>query len=399
MEGLPADEFALELVLIGEQAAGEYRRAVAKLWESAADAVGLARREPWVMLGPDTRFTGARAETLAERSMIAEVAAAQALPEGTIRDWVYTVGVLRTRLAVLWSQFRQGLVSERNVAEAVRIAGELPEECWQEFDENVAAVGKLTPAKFRLAARGIRERLQASTADVRHARAKADRRVWIEADRDGMGYLGAYLPVDDLAVIGARLDQVAFAQANDPGESRTVAQLRADELVQALAGDGVQVKVELGITVPMLSLTGQPAPSTLHGLGPVPPVMAAKLAGAATSFVRVLTDPIDGTVLDLEAKSRRVTTAMRRFLRTREQHCTRPACARRAHHSDIDHTIDVQHGGRTTVSNLATLCRPDHTLKHTTRWRYRQPPDGSPPGTPTTWTSPLGRTYPADPPF
>jgi len=41
---------------------------------------------------------------------------------------------------------------------------------------------------------------------------------------------------------------------------------------------------------------------------------------------------------------------------------------RLASRSDLDHTVDLQLGGRTTFMNLSHLCRKHHRNKHMTRW-------------------------------
>jgi hypothetical protein len=94
--------------------------------------------------------------------------------------------------------------------------------------------------------------------------AQSRRGVWIEADRDGMGWLNAYLPSDKLAMIGAALDGAAFGLFTETGETRTMTQLRADVLTDLLTdlltgtgtGQRSRVGVTVALTVPMLGLLG-----------------------------------------------------------------------------------------------------------------------------------------------
>ncbi len=278
------------------------------------------------------------------------------------------------------------------------LAGDLPAEVWWQFDEVVAQIADtLTPAKFRLKARATRERIHPTNPQTRHERARDDRRVWMELDRDGMAWVGAYLPVDVAHTAMARIDQTAFGLAKLADETRTMAQLRADVLVDVLLA-GITTHVSLALTVPAISAAGGDAGlAVLDGVGPIPSEMAMRLAGDAKSFVRVFTDPISGTVLDMECRTRRIPKALRRWLRQRDQLCTFPGCNRRAMHSDIDHTRDVQYDGITANGNLAHLCRRHHTLKHKTNWRYVQAPADQPDARPQ-WTSPLGYKTNADPP-
>lgn len=402
---LPADLAMSDLVLDGEQAIFVARRATSSVWRSAAESIELARREPWVLLGADSRLTGKEAVRLAESAVVAELAVRYTVSEGTILNQAHIAQTIIERLPRLWSQFSEGWVAEQNAAEAARMAGDLPPDCWSLFDAAVTEVAaKLTPRKFKLKALGIRERLHPTTADTRHARAVLDRRVWFEPDRDGMAWLGAYLPADVARSAMTRLDQAAFTLAKVEGETRTVAQLRADELARVLTGDGggtVSTTISLALTIPLLALLDQSVggngTAVLDGVGPIPMDMAKQLAGGATSFVRVFTDPITGTVLNMEGKTRRIAKAMRRWLRHRDKVCTFPGCNRPVMDADIDHTEDVQFGGVTANGNLAHLCRKHHTLKHKTNWRYVQAPAAEPSLGPT-WTSPLGFTTASDPP-
>ena len=48
----------------------------------------------------------------------------------------------------------------------------------------------------------------------------------------------------------------------------------------------------------------------------------------------------------------------------------------------------LEHGGHTSLDNLAPLCKGHHTLKHHGNWTVHQHPDGA-----MEWTSPTGRHY------
>lgn len=283
-----------ELVLDGGQAVVMVRMATARVWRSAHDALELARREPWVLNGADSRLSGREAVRLAESAAVAELAVRSSVSEGTIRAQAQNAAVLLERLPLLWRRFADGMVSEQNAAEAARLAVELPAEVWADFDTLIGDPAEvLTPAKFRLKARALRERIHPTNAQLRHERAREDRRVYFEPDRDGMGWLGAYLPVDVGHTAIALLDSIAFESANLPDETRTVAQLRADALGDILtgAGSGGERTVALALTMPVLSATGQSdEPAILDGVGPIPLEMAKRLAGEAKHFVRVLTD-------------------------------------------------------------------------------------------------------------
>jgi hypothetical protein len=101
---------------------------------------------------------------------------------------------------------------------------------------------------------------------------------------------------------------------------------------------------------------------------------------------RLFLDPVTGIVATVDRY--RPTPAQARFLAARDQHCRFPGCRVRARNCDIDHTHDHAHGGKTSIGNLAHLCRRHHTLKHATDWTVRQTDNGS-----LEWTSPTGRSH------
>jgi hypothetical protein len=217
-----------------------------------------------------------------------------------------------------------------------------------------------------------------------------------------MAWLGAFLPADAACRAYARIEATARHLLTQTGEERTLAQLRADVAADLLTGDGTPhaVRSTVVVTVPVLRLLDaslepcSPAgPAVIDGYGPIDPETARRLTAAAPSFYRVLTDPVKGTVLDVDRTRYRPPADLQRLVRTRFPRCTFPGCNRSASECDIDHGIDSAFDGVTAENNLAPLCRHHHRLKHRSRWRMRRGADGT-----MRWTSPAGRRYSGDPP-
>jgi hypothetical protein len=86
----------------------------------------------------------------------------------------------------------------------------------------------------------------------------------------------------------------------------------------------------------------------------------------------------DGEPLDVGRTTRRWTTAIRRAITHRDQHCTFPGCDRPPSHCDIHHCTPWNHGGETATTNGTLLCRHHHTFLHERRWQvhldHRQRP-------------------------
>src|SRR6478736_18087 len=98
-------------------------------------------------------------------------------------------------------------------------------------------VGEMPAHRFRAKARAWRERHHAGSIEKRHAKGVVDRRVEYRPDRDGMAWLGAYLPADQGAAAWNRLTAVARG-LQGPGETRTLTQLRADVFATSLLTSG-----------------------------------------------------------------------------------------------------------------------------------------------------------------
>ncbi len=328
-----------------------------------------------------------------------------------------------------------------------------PPASWRAFDEGARDRAlRLPPARFTVAARALRERVHSESIEARHRRAARDRGVWLTPELDGMATLTALLPADRAQAALSRVDRIARHLRGAPGEERTLAQLRADAAADLLTADlappadvvsaadlavpgSVPVpdhapraprderptarvprsdrRSTIVVTVPALTLLGAGAgagagasagagvgagagtePATLDGYGPIDLDTARRLAGEATSWVRVLTHPLTGAPLALDRSTYRVPTALRRWLGVTSPTCVFPGCGRPARACDLDHLTAWSEGGTTDDDNLAPECRHHHRLRHESRWGpSRDPSTGE-----MRWTSPLGVEIAEDPP-
>ena len=370
-------------------------RASAAVFRAIDATLREAAAHPEVFL-PTSTLKKVDAVEFAERAATADLAVRLNLAEATVRSYSAVGAHLRGRLPQLWAWFLDGEVSTQNAREAAALVADLPPESWQPFDDAIVAPARrLAPARFKARARAIRERTHSETLEARHTSALACRGVWTEIDRDGMGWLNARLSAEKIALLSARVDAVAFDLLAAPTEMRTMQQLRADVLADLLIGElGTDVSVSVALTIPVLSLLGQSSENAvLEGVGPIDMETARILCALAPSFTRVLTDPVNSTILDIDRTQYRPSAALRRWLALRDVTCTFPGCGRRASQCDIDHTVAWADGGVTSVANLAHLCRKHHTMKHETRWMVERPPGES-----ARWTSPTSHVRVSDPP-
>lgn len=380
-----------------EFAVVEANRAAAELLAALDDALGEAREHPDLWVDPALPMTPAERSEFAERAAAADLALRLTMSEASVRARAFDGHTLRRMLPRLWARFADGEVSPANARCAAEFARSLPDECVAAFDEAVAGdAARLTPARFRLRARAVRERLHSVSLTERAKAAAETRGVWIENEVDGMAVLSMRLPADVAHRGYAAIDGAARSLRDCADEPRTLDQLRADVAGDRLTGatSGGRPNVSVAVTVPVLTLLGaSDEPATLDGYGPIDAETARRLAAHAPSFTRLLTHPVSGGLLDVDRTSYRPPADLKRWLAVTDVLCTFPGCGRLARNSDIDHTVDRQHGGATRAGNLAHLCRHHHRLKHQTRWKVWQAPDRK-----ITWTSPTGHERDADPP-
>lgn len=341
----------------------------------------------------------ARRRSLAVRSAAADLSVRLHVSEHHVRTRAHRAEALQRRCPAVWAAYRDGSVPEQNAATIAELATSLPDDpsTWQAFDDGIAGPAQeLSHGRLRRRARALRERVHPESIEQRHARAAEDRAAWFDYDVDGMGTILVSAPAAKLKAIEERVEDNARHLAAQPDEHRTLPQLRADVACDLLlTGDlGLGVTSTVRVTVPVLTLLGHSdEPATLDGVGPIDRDTARRLAGGATSWIRVLTDPISGTVLSVDRTTRRVPRDLQRLLGVLYPTCTFPGCLRPAHRCDIDHRTRWTDGGATSADNLGPLCPHHHPLKDETRWSVV--PNGT--GT-LTWTSPTGVVTDTDPP-
>ncbi|WP_295823118.1 HNH endonuclease signature motif containing protein [uncultured Microbacterium sp.] len=398
----------------------------------------VAEPDPWVGPDPtldlswgDPRGRSAAAvrrdrADLAERAAAAEIAVHLRLAEQTVRTRVGHARTLQARCGLAWRAFLDGRISESHAIKIARLADSLPDDrdAWTAFDAGATdRAERLTPSSFDTAARALREKVHAESIEERHRRAARDRGVWLTAELDGMATLTALLPADKAQAAMTRLDRAARHLATAAGEERTLAQLRADALADLLAGGSAvsgsavsgltaggpvvggppaggsgassPARPTVVVTVPALTLLGRDDTlATLDGYGPIDLDTARRLAGEASSWIRVLTHPVTAVPIALDRTRYRVTTALRRWLGVTSPTCVFPGCARPARECDIDHLTAWADGGTTDDDNLEPECRHHHRLRHETKWE----PLKGPGDVDLRWRSPLGHDIEVDPP-
>ena len=205
-------------------------------------------------------------------------------------------------------------------------------------------------------------RLTASSSDVSGVSsavgpASADGRT----DGDGLSDGSGRMTVDPMLDLGLAGTFGTPTAADD-----------CDEVVEVLCPtDGAWLRKQAAVHVTvaastLLGLNDQPGWTT--GDASLSATACREMASHATSWMRILTDPVTGVVTDDMAQTYEPTVAMRRTVRQKWRCCTAPGCSRPAASCEIDHCCaffkpDPSRGGLTVVENLHPLCTHHHQLK------------------------------------
>ncbi len=133
----------------------------------------------------------------------------------------------------------------------------------------------------------------------------------------------------------------------------------------------------------------QPGQSVLEGGTRVSSETSQRLACDASRVV--MRHDHEGRVVEIGARTRTIPPALRRALEHRDQGCRFPGCGLRF--TQGHHLRHWAHGGPTTLSNLALLCRQHHRAVHEEGYQVARLPDGA-----LQFRRPDGRPLPEVPP-
>ncbi|WP_446663843.1 HNH endonuclease signature motif containing protein [Flexivirga sp. B27] len=262
---------------------------------------------------------------------------------------------------------------------------------------------------------GFRARIRRQLALVDGAKADRARknREAVEArdactfpGRDGTATFQASGDAARVLAAQQRINDLAKA-ARAAGDKRPLSQLRADIAVDLLISGTVPGHEFLGdapagrlhVIVPFAALlpddtaqqhTTPSTPGAAFGLGEVPGLgfltpeqVRAVAFRAGSTWLRMVTDPVTGEVIDA-ANTYRPPAAMARLVQGRDHTCRAPGdCGVSAHEADLDHDVEHQPGaqrpadGATHPDNLHAVHRGHHNAKTHRFWASRQHDDAS----------------------
>ena len=380
---------------------------------SAVQAVGLAgiaaRDEvqagdgSWVSVDRGAGFVGEFAAVTVAPMLGLTAAGA----EERVRTAAALVSRLPGVLAAMGSGELDGWRASIVVAETAEAT---PEACARVEGMVLPRICSETGGRVRARVRRALVRVDADAVRVRAAKARLERSVRVFPSHVvGLSEWVVVLPAHESALCKAAVeDHAAALRREDPDLSAD--QARADALVDlVLARASVRTTVHLSLPVETLTVDAPPdrpqldedgvvvGPSwqqvcamgyEIPGVGVIPgDIVAGICSRFDTRIRRVLLDPASGTTVETGAKGYTPSPAVRRFVTHRDGTCRAPGCARAARFCDLDHVIPWPLGP-TDPTNLVTLCRRHHRMKHQTSWSVVMDA-----GAVCTWTDPFGQQF------
>jgi hypothetical protein len=205
----------------------------------------------------------------------------------------------------------------------------------------------------------------------------------------------------------ARHDDAGAQHVNDTATT-TTADARSADAAAPSGQTGSRRRSrrgELQVVIDLPTLLGLADNPALLAGQPVPAGLAREMAAECGSLRRIVTDPVDGHLLDYGTRTY-LPQALKDHIAARDGTCRAPGCNQPAWRCDMDHVTPFPHGP-SAVGNTTMLCRRDHTTKTdgdlhlvehladgTTRWRTRDGQTGVTP--PRPYLPPPADLAPAD---
>ena len=218
-------------------------------------------------------------------------------------------------------------------------------------------------------------------APARVRRARATRGVHARQLEDGMGQLTVTHEWSTIRALAAANDDDARALQLERGGAETVGEGNADASLDACRADAFaarvlgsvhddgsvtwdrdNVQVVVNVVMDLDTLRGEAERVALVDGQPTPAEIARETAEAASWWRRLVTDPVEGHLLDY-GRATYLPARLRTFVLARDGGCRTPMCTTAASKRlQMDHAIEFPDGASDS-DNCGGLCPIDHQLK------------------------------------
>ncbi|MEP6665927.1 MAG: DUF222 domain-containing protein [Nocardioidaceae bacterium] len=382
------------------------------------------------------RLAGLGTPEVAESS-ITELALALGVSERAATDYIAVGLDLRYRLRCTNNDFGGGRLSYAHAKVISEATRPLDDDVTERLEAQLAdAAATRSPARLRILARRLAAKADPASLARRHDQAYAERSATMFALGDGIAAFSINHQLETMAVIDDQTNAWAhrrrladpttsftahkadaaallllgrhpltganlLASANDTPDTNHTTAAEAHPApvgVVAAPSDHLPARTELRVTMSADTLLGLDDDTCeLDGYGPITAEQARRLAlrSASTTLRRVFTDPIDNSIITLDAHTYRFTHRQAEAIRTLHPISAFPGATTPAAHCDLDHRVPYRHAppappgrpqppdppGQTTVTNGQPLGRPHHRIRTHTGWSAKVDPTTRTPST------------------
>jgi hypothetical protein len=219
-----------------EEVDRELRRTDAARTEVLLSAYDASMRDLLHRFGPDRAHRG----SLGAQAFFQSTGLRLGISPLQVAHRLDTAQTLRDRLPLIWQTYLTGESTWRAADLAVAQADGLDADRWADYDDEAALAVVETPAsRLKAKLHLLRERLQDDTAGERAKQTRGRRKVVLDHGHDGEASLVATGPAIPLVGFDQALTKAAVAARMQPGETRTIGQLRFD-ILQDLLVEGIK---------------------------------------------------------------------------------------------------------------------------------------------------------------
>lgn len=233
-----------------------------------------------------------------------EIANATAITYAAARSQVDLVDRIDGCMPESWEALDRGDLSLAHVRAFHRATANCVPKLVQEVERQIvpqAIARRWTPSELARAARKLIISIDPEGAAKREEAAKAEADVEFYPGEDGMGHLNAHGPAAQALQMADAIDDRAEAMAR-AGDNRPLGVRRFQAMYEAVMGTAssaplAPVQTHTLVTIGLDTLLGlNNNPGELAGYGPITAETARKMAADST-LSRLVTDPVNGTVL------------------------------------------------------------------------------------------------------
>ncbi|CAM3321408.1 DUF222 domain-containing protein [Kibdelosporangium persicum] len=229
------------------------------------------------------------------------------------------------RLPATLIALEEGTIDIARVRATCQITKPLSDEDARRVEEAVLAQGPhATYQEYRRALRRQAMKVDPEAAERKRKQREEQRDVVTRKSEDGSGKLVATMLAGEVEAAYNVLNHLAY-RARTPNDTRTLAQRRADVLVDLVLGrNRERVQANINVTVPLSTLIGlNDKPGELSEYGPITAEQCRELARNG-ALRRLVTDDF-GHLLDV-SPYRYAAQGLANRIRMRDRKCRQPGC-------------------------------------------------------------------------